>query len=113
MLLVMRTVSLLQMTFKPAQWTAPLSRELLVFNAFVKSTSRAMRNLVEMISMSLLLRGDARRNRDDYLDISLSLPFQTDVKHRHGYPCQVLPRRSAHVPWWVPCCRTRWTMQRW
>lgn len=84
MLLVMRTVSLLQMTFKPAQWTAPLSRELLVFNSFVKSTSRAMRNLVEMISMSLLLRGDARRNRDDYLDISLSLPFQTDVNTGMG-----------------------------
>lgn len=84
MLLVMRTVSLLQMTFKPAQWTAPLSRELLVFNSFVKSTSRAMRNLVEMISMSLLLRGDGRRNRDDYLDISLSLPFQTDVNTGMG-----------------------------
>ncbi|SPO28323.1 related to MKT1 - retroviral protease signature protein [Ustilago trichophora] len=84
MLLVMRTVSLLQMTFKPAQWTAPLSRELLVFNSFVKSTTRAMRNLVEMISLSLLLRGDARRGRDDYLDISLSLPFQTDVNTGMG-----------------------------
>ena len=84
MLLVMRAVSLLQMTFKPAQWTAPLSRELLVFNSFIKSTSRSMRNLVEMISMSLLLRGDARRHRDDLLDISLSLPFQTDVNTGMG-----------------------------
>ncbi|PWY97699.1 hypothetical protein BCV70DRAFT_202642 [Testicularia cyperi] len=79
MLLVMRCLSLLQMTFKPVQWTAPLSRELLVFNSFVKSTTRAMRNLIEMISMSMLLRGDARRARDDFLDIALSLPFQTDV----------------------------------
>ncbi|SNX85841.1 related to MKT1 - retroviral protease signature protein [Melanopsichium pennsylvanicum] len=84
MLLVMRTVSLLHMTFKPESWTAPLSRELLVFNSFVKATSRAMRNLVEMLSMSLLVRGDARRSRDDYLDISLSLPFQTDVNTGMG-----------------------------
>ncbi|KAJ9474097.1 Post-transcriptional regulator MKT1 [Pseudozyma hubeiensis] len=84
MLLVMRTVSLLQMTYKPSAWSAPLSRELLVFNSFVKSTSRAMRNLVEMISLSLLLRGDARRNRDDFIDISLSLPFQTDVNTGMG-----------------------------
>lgn len=84
MLLVMRTVSLLQMTFKPLPWSAPLSRELLVFNSFVKSTTRSMRNLVEMISMSLLLRGDGRRNRDDYLDISLSLPFQTDCNTGMG-----------------------------
>ncbi len=84
MLLVMRTVSLLQMTFKPEHWTAPLSRELLVFNSFIKSTARSMRSLVEMISMSLLLRGDGRRARDDYLDISLSLPFQTDVNTGMG-----------------------------
>lgn len=84
MLLVMRAVSVLQMGFKPLAWTAPLSRELLVFNGFVKSTTRAMRNLVEMISMSLLLRGDARRKRDDYIDISLSLPFQADVNTGMG-----------------------------
>ncbi|SAM84891.1 uncharacterized protein UBRO_05917 [Ustilago bromivora] len=84
MLLIMRAVSLLQMTFKSSPWTAPLSRELLVFNSFVKTTSRSMRSLVEMISMSLLLRGDGRRGRDDYLDISLSLPFQTDVNTGTG-----------------------------
>ncbi|EPQ31463.1 uncharacterized protein PFL1_00798 [Pseudozyma flocculosa PF-1] len=79
MLLVMRTLSTLPMQFKPQNWTAPLSRELLVFNSFLKATARAMRNLVEMIAMSMLLRGDARRSRDDYLDISLSLPFQHDT----------------------------------
>ncbi|KAN0061277.1 hypothetical protein ACQY0O_006123 [Thecaphora frezii] len=84
MLLVMRTLSMLPMQFKPQQWTAPLSRELLVFNSFLKATGRAMRNLVEMIAMSMLLRGDARRSRDDYLDISLSLPFQHDTNSGLG-----------------------------
>ncbi|PWN53396.1 hypothetical protein IE53DRAFT_324877 [Violaceomyces palustris] len=79
LLLVMRSLSMLPMTFKPQQWTAPLSRELLTFNSFLKATGRSMRSLVEMIAMSMLLRGDARRARDDYLDISLSLPFQNDT----------------------------------
>ena len=78
-LVVMRALSILPMQFKAQQWTAPLSRELLVFNSFVKATGRAMRNLVEMIAMSMILRGEARRARDDYLDIALSLPFQHDT----------------------------------
>lgn len=79
LLLVMRCMSLVPMQYKPDAWTAPVSRELLVFNSFVRSLGRSMRHLVEMIASSMLLRGDARRNRDDYLDIGLSLPFQSDA----------------------------------
>lgn len=79
LLLIMRSVSLIQMQYKPEAWTAPVSRELLVFNSFVKSLSRSMRSLVEMIASTMLLRSDARRARDDYLDIALSLPFQSDA----------------------------------
>jgi hypothetical protein len=79
LLLVMRSLSLLPMQYKAEPWTAPVSRELLVFNSFVKSMGRSMRHLVEMIASTMLLRGDARRARDDYLDIGLSLPFQSDT----------------------------------
>ena len=81
MLLVMRVFSLVPMVYKPSKWDAPLSRELLVFNSFVRSTTRSLRSLVEMIASSMLLRGDARRTaRDDYLlEISLSLPFTADT----------------------------------
>lgn len=68
-----------RIVLQPQQWTAPLSRELLIFNSFLKTMGRSMRSLVEMIAMSMLLRGDAKRSRDDYLDISLSLPFQNDA----------------------------------
>jgi hypothetical protein len=64
---------------QPAPWSAPLSRELLVFNSFVRSLTRALRTLLEVTSLNMLLRNDARRARDDLLDIALSLPFQTEV----------------------------------
>lgn len=79
LLLVMRSLSLVPMQYKPDAWTAPVSRELLVFNSFVRAMGRSMRHLVEQLASSMLLRGDARRARDDYLDIALSLPFQTDT----------------------------------
>ena len=64
---------------QPGPWTGPLSRELLVFNSFIKVLSRSLRGLLESISLNLLLRSDARRSREDYLDIALSLPFQSDT----------------------------------
>lgn len=84
MLLVIRAVSLVAMVYKPAPWDAPLSRELLVFNSFVRALTRSLRSLSEMVTLAMLLRGEARRVRDDYLDISLSLPFQTDTSTGMG-----------------------------
>jgi hypothetical protein len=84
LLLIMRCLSLLPMVFRNVPWSAPLSRELLLFAAFSKSLSRSLRSLVEAIASSLLLRGDGRRARDDYLDISLSLPFQNDANTGMG-----------------------------
>lgn len=79
MRLVMRALSLVPMTFKAQAWDAPLSRELLVFNSFVKSLSRSLRSLVEMITLTMLLKSENRVPRDDYLDLSLSLLFQSDT----------------------------------
>ncbi|WFC99749.1 hypothetical protein MYAM1_002494 [Malassezia yamatoensis] len=79
MRLVMRVMSLVCMAFKPKPWDAPLSRELLVFNSFVKTLSRSLRSLVEMVLFSMLLRSENRVPREDYLDLSLSLMFQSDV----------------------------------
>lgn len=69
---------------KPGPWTGPLSRELLVFNSLLRVTSRSMRGLLEAIAVNLLLRSDARRSREDYLDIALSLPFQSDTNTGMG-----------------------------
>ncbi len=55
-----------------------------MFNSFVRSLSRALRTLVEVTTLNMLLRSDARRERDDLLDIALSLPFQGEVNTGFG-----------------------------
>lgn len=45
----------------------------------------------------MLLRSDARRQRDDLLDISLSLPFQTDVNTGFGVLAKVYLDALTHL----------------
>lgn len=116
MLLVMRVLSIVPLNFKvrifastivifdmlntteQAQpWSAPLSRELLVFNSFVRSLTRALRTLLEVTSLNMLLRADARRARDDLLDITLSLPFQTEVNTGFGVLAKVYLDALTHI----------------
>ena len=114
MLLVMRVLSIVPLNFKvclaviyhslkadsplqPQPWSAPLSRELLVFNSFVRSLSRALRTLIEVSALNMLLRADARQQRDDLLDISLSLPFQTDVNTGFGVLAKVYLDALTHL----------------
>ena len=78
-------------------WSAPLSRELLVFNSFVRSLTRALRTLLEVTSLNMLLRNDARRARDDFLDITLSLPFQTEVNTGFGVLAKVYLDALTHI----------------
>lgn len=80
----MRCLSTVQLLYRARPWSGPLSRELLVFNSFVKALSRSLRHLFEAISIHMILRGDARKVRDDYVDIALSLPFQSDVNTGFG-----------------------------
>ncbi|PPQ69602.1 hypothetical protein CVT26_001590 [Gymnopilus dilepis] len=97
MLLVMRVLSIVPLNFKPQPWSAPLSRELLVFNSFVRSLTRALRTLLEVTSLNMLLRNDARRARDDLLDIALSLPFQTEVNTGFGVLAKVYLDALTHI----------------
>lgn len=97
MLLVMRVLSIVPLNFKPQPWSAPLSRELLVFNSFVRSLTRALRTLLEVTSLNMLLRNDARRARDDLLDITLSLPFQTEVNTGFGILAKVYLDALTHI----------------
>ncbi|PBK98870.1 hypothetical protein ARMGADRAFT_482156 [Armillaria gallica] len=97
MLLVMRVLSIVPLNFKPQPWSAPLSRELLVFNSFVRSLTRALRTLLEVASLNMLLRADARRARDDLLDITLSLPFQTEVNTGFGVLAKVYLDALTHI----------------
>lgn len=89
MLLVMRVISLVPLNTKPQPWAAPLSRELLAFNSFLRALSRSLRILVEVTALNLLLRGDANRAREDLLDIAMALPFQNDTNTGFGILAKV------------------------
>jgi hypothetical protein len=78
-------------------WSAPLSRELLVFNSFVRSLSRALRTLIEVTTLNMLLRSEARRARDDLLDVALSLPFQGEVNTGFGVLAKVYLDALTHL----------------
>ncbi|GAA5934423.1 hypothetical protein JCM10213_001974 [Rhodosporidiobolus nylandii] len=84
MLLVMRVLSIVPLVFVPGAWSGPLSRELIVFNSFLRATSRSMRTLLEAISVNFLLRADAQRSYSDYLGVAFSLPFQSDTNTGMG-----------------------------
>ena len=45
----------------------------------------------------MLLRNDARRARDDFLDITLSLPFQTEVNTGFGILAKVYLDALTHI----------------
>ncbi|KAI6139667.1 XPG I-region protein, partial [Pisolithus tinctorius] len=97
MLLVMRVLSIVPLNFKPQPWSAPLSRELLVFNSFVRSLTRALRTLLEMTTLNMLLRQEARKARDDLLDIAISLPFQNEVNTGFGVLAKVYLDALTHL----------------
>jgi hypothetical protein len=97
MLLIMRVLSIVPLNFKPVPWSAPLSRELLVFNSFIRSLTRALRTLLEVTALNVLLRGDAKRARDDLLDVALSLPFQGEVNTGFGVLAKVYLDALSHL----------------
>ncbi len=68
-----------------------------MFNSFVRSLSRALRTLVEVTTLNMLLRSDARRERDDLLDIALSLPFQGEVNTGFGVLAKVYLDALTHL----------------
>ena len=78
-------------------WSAPLSRELLVFNSFIRSLSRALRMLLEVTTLNMLLRSDARQAWDDLLDIALSLPLQGEVNTGFGVLAKVYLDSLTHL----------------
>ena len=68
-----------------------------MFNSFVRSLTRPLRSLLEVTSLNMLLRHDARRARDDLLDVNLSLPFQQEVNTGFGVLAKVYLDALTHI----------------
>ncbi|OAL71144.1 hypothetical protein A7D00_4807 [Trichophyton violaceum] len=77
-LLISRVACFGKIQHKPIGYSGPLSRQLLSFRSLVSTVRSALRDLIEVVLASLLLSGDANRDRDDWTDLSLSLPFIDD-----------------------------------
>jgi len=52
---------------------------------------------LEVTTLNMLLRGDVRRARDDLLDVTLSLPFQTEVNTGFGILAKVYLDALTHI----------------
>ena len=94
-MLVARVASLGKLHHKAKGYSGPLSRHFLAYGSIVSEVRAGLRDLVEMILVSLFLEGEAERDRNDWMDISLryvslyrflimvftviSLPFYEDI----------------------------------
>ena len=69
LLLISRCTILLKLHHEANGYTGPLSKNFLHFRSLSSSIREANRNLVEAIVTSLLLHGQGKKERDDYLSI--------------------------------------------
>ncbi|GJC81870.1 uncharacterized protein ColLi_04708 [Colletotrichum liriopes] len=74
-LLISRCASLLTLRHESNGYTGPLNKNLLLFRSLSTAVREADRDLVEAIVASMFLYAQSKRDRDDYLQISQTLPF--------------------------------------
>ena len=63
----------------------------------MRSLTRALRTLLEVTSLNMLVRRDARQSREDLLDLNLSLPFQSEVNTGFGVLAKVYLDALTHI----------------
>ncbi|KAI9733347.1 MAG: hypothetical protein M1834_003431 [Cirrosporium novae-zelandiae] len=74
-LLLSRVACLGTLEHQHVGYSGPLDRQLLAYLAMISAVRVALRDLVEVTLTTLLLNGDANRDRDDLNKLSLDLPF--------------------------------------
>ncbi|KGQ01780.1 hypothetical protein PAAG_11503 [Paracoccidioides lutzii Pb01] len=77
-LLVSQVACIGKIRHKSIGYSGPLSRQLLSFRSLICAVRSSLRDLIEVVLASLLLNGDADRERTDWTDLGLSLPFIDD-----------------------------------
>merc|ERR1712100_5222 len=75
-LLISRVLSILPMNYKEGEaWQSYVDHDLLGFNSILKAVNRSMRNLFEMVLLSILIRNKVKIHHNQFIDISQRLPF--------------------------------------
>ncbi|QQK44121.1 Posttranscriptional regulation nuclease (Mkt1), putative [Penicillium digitatum] len=77
-MLVSRVACVAKLQHKSIGYSGPLSRQLLCYRSLISEVRSALRNLIEVVLASLLLSGDADRDRNDWTKMAIKLPFIDD-----------------------------------
>ncbi|KAL8930589.1 MAG: hypothetical protein Q9208_000459 [Pyrenodesmia sp. 3 TL-2023] len=78
-MLISRVACLGRVVHQPRGYSGPLSRHLLAYHAIIAAVQAALRDLVEMSVVTMFLEGYVDRDRDDWMEIALTLPlFEED-----------------------------------
>ncbi|KAL8694482.1 MAG: hypothetical protein Q9218_000895 [Villophora microphyllina] len=77
-MLVSRVACLGRLIHQPRGYSGPLSRHLLAYYSMISAVQAILRDLVEMSVVTMFLEGYVDRERDDWMDIALALPFFTE-----------------------------------
>lgn len=70
-MLVSRVACVGKLQHKPIGYSGPLSRQLLCYRTLISDVRSTLRNLVEVVLASLLLSGEADRERSDWSELGL------------------------------------------
>ena len=70
-LLVSRVASLGKLRHQPKGYSGPLSRHLLGYHSIISTLRASLRDLVEISLTTMFLDGNADRDRNDWMDLSL------------------------------------------
>ncbi|KAL8710079.1 MAG: hypothetical protein Q9220_005351 [cf. Caloplaca sp. 1 TL-2023] len=74
-MLVSRVACLGRLQHQPRGYSGPLSRHLLAYQSTISAVQASMRDLIEMVLATMFLEGCVNRERDDWMDLALQLPF--------------------------------------
>ncbi|CAG8268272.1 unnamed protein product [Penicillium olsonii] len=77
-MLISRVACIAKLQHKSIGYSGPLSRQLLCYRSLISEVRSALRNLVEVVLASMLLSGDIDRDRDDWTQVAIKLPFIDD-----------------------------------
>ncbi|KAL8683777.1 MAG: hypothetical protein Q9186_000263 [Xanthomendoza sp. 1 TL-2023] len=78
-MLVSRVASLGRSIQQPRGYSGPLSRHLLAYHSIKSAVQGSMRDMLEMCMVTMFLEGCVNREREDWMDIALTLPlFEED-----------------------------------
>ncbi|KAJ5893497.1 hypothetical protein N7495_005188 [Penicillium taxi] len=76
--LVSRVACIGKLRHKNLGYSGPLSRQLLNYRSLISEVRTALRSLIEVVLTSLMLCNDVERDREDWSELAVKLPFIDD-----------------------------------